>query len=351
MKLKSLFIAGLLGSLSFSALADRIITDQLDRKVTIPDHIHRAVVLQHQTLNIAVQLDATKQIVGVLSNWKKQLGKNYVRLAPELENMAMPGDLNSVNIESLLALKPDVVFVTNYAPPEMIKQISDVNIPVVAISLRTGEACEKGKLNPTLTDEDKAYNDGLKQGIELIAEVFEKKQQSNELIKAAFANRKLLADRLGNIPVDKRIRTYMANPDLGTYGSGKYTGLMMEHSGAYNVAAATIKGFKQVSLENVLEWNPAVILVQDRYPDVVPKILNDQGWANIQAVKDKKVLLMPEYAKAWGYPMPEALALGEVWLAKALYPQRFQDVNLDKMVNDYYQKFYRTSYKADNAAQ
>ena len=351
MKLKSLFIAGLLGSLSFSALADRIITDQLDRKVTIPDHIHRAVVLQHQTLNIAVQLDATKQIVGVLSNWKKQLGKNYVRLAPELENMAMPGDLNSVNIESLLALKPDVVFVTNYAPPEMIKQISDVNIPVVAISLRTGEACEKGKLNPTLTDEDKAYNDGLKQGIELIAEVFEKKQQSNELIKAAFANRKLLADRLGNIPVDKRIRTYMANPDLGTYGSGKYTGLMMEHSGAYNVAAATIKGFKQVSLENVLEWNPAVILVQDRYPDVVLKILNDQGWANIQAVKDKKVLLMPEYAKAWGYPMPEALALGEVWLAKALYPQRFQDVNLDKMVNDYYQKFYRTSYKADNAAQ
>ena len=126
---------------------------------------------------------------------------------------------------------------------------------------------------------------------------------------------------------------------------------MMQHAGAYNVAAATIKGFKQVSLENVLEWNPAVILVQDRYPDVVPQILNDQGWANIQAVKDKKVLLMPEYAKAWGYPMPEALALGEVWLAKALYPQRFQDVDLDKMVNDYYQKFYRTAYKADNAAQ
>ena len=49
--------------------------------------------------------------------------------------------------------------------------------------------------------------------------------------------------------------------------------------------------------------------------------------------------------------MPEALALGEVWLAKALYPQRFQDVDLDKMVNDYYQKFYRTSYKADNAAK
>ena len=76
----------------------------------------------------------------------------------------------------------------------------------------------------------------------------------------------MLADRLGVIPTDKRVRTYMANPDLNTYGSGKYTGLMLEHAGAYNVAAATVKGFKQVSMENVLEWNPAVILVQDRYP-------------------------------------------------------------------------------------
>ena len=321
MKFNRLFVAALFGIFSTSALADRVVTDQLDRQVTIPDHIQRAVVLQHQTLNIAVQLDATKQIVGVLSNWKKQLGQNYVRLAPELEKMAMPGDLNSVNIESLLELKPDVVFVTNYAPPEMIKQIADTGIPVIAISLRTGS--DKDKLNPTLADEDKAYNEGLTQGIELIAQVFEKEQQGKELVKAAFANRKMLADRLGGIPAEKRVRTYMANPDLNTYGSGKYTGLMLEHAGAYNVAAATVKGFKQVSMENVLEWNPAVILVQDGYPKVVSQIKEDA---------------------AWGYPMPEALALGEVWLAKSLYPQKFQDIDLDKMVNDYYLKFYRQPY-------
>ena len=342
MKFNRLFAAALFGIFSTSALADRVVTDQLDRQVTIPDHIQRAVVLQHQTLNIAVQLDATKQIVGVLSNWKKQLGQNYVRLAPELEKMAMPGDLNSVNIESLLELKPDVVFVTNYAPPEMIKQITDTGIPVIAISLRTGS--DKDKLNPTLADEDKAYNEGLTQGIELIAQVFEKEQQGKELVKAAFANRKMLAERLGDIPAEKRVRTYMANPDLNTYGSGKYTGLMLEHAGAYNVAAATVKGFKQVSMENVLEWNPAVILVQDRYPKVVSQIKEDAAWANIDAVKNNQVFLMPEYAKAWGYPMPEALALGEVWLAKSLYPQKFQDIDLDKMVNDYYLKFYRQPY-------
>ncbi|MBE2898770.1 ABC transporter substrate-binding protein [Pasteurellaceae bacterium 20609_3] len=333
------------------AWADRQITDQLDRQVTIPDTISRAVVLQHQTLDIAVQLDATDQIVGILSTWKKNLGKDYVRLAPQLEKMAMPGELTKVNIESLLSLKPDVVFVTNYAPPEMIKQISDAGLPVIAISLRVSPKDEQAKLNPTLQDENEAYSEGLKQGIALIANVFNKQQNGEALIKAAFANRPLLKARLANVPKGARVPTYMANPDLTTYGSGKYTGLMMEHAGANNVAASTIKGYKQVSMEQVLSWNPSVIFVQNRYPDVVPEIVNGTQWQNIQAVKDKKVYLMPQYAKAWGYPMPEAVGLGELWMAKKLYPERFADIDLDKMVNDYYQKFYRTHYVPTPAKQ
>ena len=67
-----------------------------------------------------------------------------------------------------------------------------------------------------------------------------------------------------------------------------------------------------------------------------------------QVQRNKQVILMPEYAKAWGYPMPEALALGEPWVAKKLYPELFKDLDLDKMANDYYLKFYRVPYVADN---
>ena len=38
--------------------ADRTVTDQLGRQVTLPDHVTRVVVLQHQTLNLLVQLHA-----------------------------------------------------------------------------------------------------------------------------------------------------------------------------------------------------------------------------------------------------------------------------------------------------
>ncbi|AVF36829.1 ABC transporter substrate-binding protein [Rahnella sikkimica] len=344
--LPSALLLGLVLSFSSqSALASRQITDQLGRQVTIPDQVDRVVVLQHQTLNLLVQLDATKDIVGVLNNWQQQLGSGYVRLAPSLEKTPVVGDLTSVNLESVVALHPQVVFVTNYAPQEMIDQISQTGIAVVAISLRDDPKGEEHKMNPVLPDEDQAYTEGLKKGIQLIGEVVNRQKQAQSLIDYTFAQRQLVGTRLKTIPADQRIRTYMANPDLTTYGSGKYTGLMMSHAGALNVAEATVKGYKQVSLEQVIAWDPQVIFVQDRYPEVVGQITHDPKWQSIDAVKNHRVYLMPEYAKAWGYPMPEALAIGELWMAKKLYPQKFADIDMQKQADAYYQRFYRTDFK------
>ncbi|CAH6659984.1 ABC transporter substrate-binding protein [Pseudocitrobacter vendiensis] len=327
------------------AEAERTLTDQLGRQVTLPDTVNRVVVLQHQTLNLLVQLDAGKDVVGVLSSWKKQLGPDFARFMPTLSSLPMPGDLTQVNIESLLALRPQVVFVANYAPAAMIQQIQNAGIPVVAISLREDAAGEKNKMNPTMADEEHAYDEGLKQGIRLIGEVVNREKQADELIRYTFNARQKFNAPVADIPEDKKVRVYMANPDLNTYGSGKYTGLMMQHAGAMNVAAATVKGARQVSLEQVLQWNPQVIFVQDRYPEVVKEITTDPQWQAIDAVKNHRVWLMPEYAKAWGYPMPEALAIGELWMAKKLYPERYKNIDVDAQAQDYYQRFYRTRWQ------
>ncbi|MEI2265787.1 ABC transporter substrate-binding protein [Erwinia sp. CGal63] len=333
--------------LPFSAFADRQVTDQLGRQVTLPDRVDRVVVLQHQTLNLLVQLDATKTVVGILSNWKQQLGDGYQRLAPELTTLPTLGDLTHVDVEKLVALHPQVVFVTNYAPQEMIDQIQNLGIAVIAISLRADDK-QQSRLNPVLANEEQAYNEGLKEGIRLIGQVVNHPQQAEALIKATFSQRQLTAERLKTIPVSQRIRVYMANPDFTTYGSGKYTGLMMAHAGALNVAAATVKGYKQVSMEQILAWDPQVIFVQDRYPQVIDEINQQPAWQAVDAVKNHRVYLMPEYAKAWGYPMPEALALGELWMAKKLYPEKFRDIDMQKKADEWYQRFYRTHYTGSN---
>lgn len=344
-----LLLSGLLALAACSAQASRVVTDQLGRQVTLPDQVDRVVVLQHQTLNLLVQLDATDKIVGLLANWRQQLGDSYAQLVPALTHKAMLGDLTHVDVERLVALHPQVVFVANYAPQEMIDSITALGIPVIAISLRHDAPGEQHQLNPQMQDEEQAYNLGLREGITLIGEVVNRPQQAKALIDAAFAGRRLVSERLASLPPQQRVRAYMANPALTTYGSGKYTGLMMAHAGALNVAAASVQGFKQVSMEQVIAWNPQVIFVQDRYPAVVQEIEQDARWRPIAAVQQHRVLLMPAYAKAWGYPMPEAIGLGELWMAKQLYPERFRDIDMQQQADRWYQRFYRTRY-IDHAA-
>ena len=330
------------------AQADRTITDQLGRQVAIPDNVNRVIVLQHQTLDILVQLQSTDKIVGVLDSWKKQLGPEFARFSPALAAMPTPGDLTSVNIEAVLALKPDVVFITNYAPADMRRQLEQSHIPTVAISLRRDARNQADALNPSLDNEDESYTQGLKDGIRLIGDVVDRKGQAEKLIAAFEQPRENLGRKLASLSASQRKRVYMANPELTTYGSGKYTGLMMQHAGAMNVAAADIKGYKKVSMEDVLKWNPEVIFVQDRYPKVVDEIMSQPQWKHIDVVRNGRVYLMPEYAKAWGYPMPEAIALGETWMAKKLYPERFADTDMQVLADHYYSNFYGTNYDRPN---
>jgi iron complex transport system substrate-binding protein len=121
------------------------------------------VVLQHQTLNLLVQLNAADDVVGVMSSWKKQLGPQFARFMPAIETLPMPGDLTQVNIESLLALHPQVVFVANRAAGDDPADPGRRD-PGGGISLRQDAAGEKNKMNPTMADEEQAYNEGLKQG-------------------------------------------------------------------------------------------------------------------------------------------------------------------------------------------
>jgi len=333
-------------ALGLSPAAARTVTDQLNRTVTVPDEVNRIVVLQHQTLDILVELGAADKIVGVVDKWQSLI-PGLDKYAPRLADLPKPGGLSTVNAEEVLRLKPDVVFVTNYAPAAMIDQLSQAGLPVVAISLSKGEGVEAPKLNPTFADDDYAYSEGLKIGVRLIGDIVGKRERADQLIDYAFQQRKLVEDRDAKIPDAERVRLYMANPDMNTYGSGKYTGVIMKRSGGVNVAAG-VRGATKVSMEDVLAWNPQVIFVQDRYAPVVDEIKNGPAWQPVDAVKNGKIYITPEYVKPWGYPLPEALALGELWMAKKLYPDRFADIDMQKTVDAYYTQFYGQPYTGPN---
>ncbi|MBI9111131.1 ABC transporter substrate-binding protein [Maridesulfovibrio ferrireducens] len=350
--MKNLRMLGVLSCLAISclvlfaapAMAQKTITDQLGRTVIVPDVSKRAVVLQHQALDIMIQLGAADSVVGILEKWDKYL-PGARKGIKNIESMPTPGGLKSVNMESLLTLNPDLVIVTHYASKDMIDQITNAGIPVVGISLYNAGYEHTSVLNPDLKDASKAYNEGLKEGVRLLGNLFGKEKRAEKLISVIDSNQKILKKHLGKIAEDKRVRCYMAHSNLGTYGRGKYTSVIMERAGGVNVAAKDLVGFKKVTMEDILRWNPEVVFIQWRHRKIAKDLISDPIWKEVSAVKNNRVFICPEYAKPWGHPLPESMALGELWMAKTLYPEKFKDVDLSALVQAYYKEFYGTEYK------
>mgnify|MGYP001793381853 CR=1 FL=1 len=326
------------------AQAERRVTDQAGREVILPDHVERVVTLQHQALDVLIELNAEDKLVGILRDWNKYLPATIADIAPVLSDLPMPGDLRTVNAESLAALHPDVVIVTHYMTSDVVEQIERLGIPVVKVSFFTGPKTEQAKLNPTLDDETAAYTDGLVEAVKLIGAVVGKDKEAGELVDYALNARALVNQRTAHMADDKRTTMYMANPELATYGSGKYTGVAMRQAGGLNVARG-IDGYGKVSMEQVLQWNPQVIVVQARYAPVAEQIRQDPQWQAIDAVKNGRIYVAPEYVKPWGHPLPESVALGELWMAKKLHPALFEDVDMDAKAQDFYRRFYRKGYE------
>lgn len=322
------------------------VVDQYSREITIEGPIERVLCMQHHSLDIILELQAQEKVIGVMQSWENLLGSYIADIYPEISSLPTPGEMKEYNIEEVLALEPDVIIASNQLSDESIEQLDALGIPVVVITLYVADREQASTIHPDLIDPDEAYTEGLKQAIEILATITDTEERGEELWDYVVTNRAIVSEHLEAIPEEDRIKVYMANEDMYTYGTGKYVGVAMEKAGAKNVAE-TISGYQQVTVEQIVEWNPEVIFVQSRYSEVLDEIQNDERWSSIDAVEEGNLLLAPDYTKPWGNPAPESMALGELWLAKTLYPEAFEDVDLDEMVSYFYRHFYGVEYTGE----
>ncbi|MCB2215829.1 ABC transporter substrate-binding protein [Desulfofustis glycolicus] len=347
-KLVTLLLFVLICGGSAMAQEKREVVDQLGRSVTIPTEINRVVILMHHALDVALELGAQDKIVGVLSDWEKYLPQGFRKAWPQIDDVAKPGDLRtSVNAEELLKLRPDVVIITHYMMEKTGKQIEALGVPVVGLSFYKAGYEEASVLNPKLEDPNNSYTEGMKEGVRLLGDILDKSERAEQLLAHIFRNRQIIEDRVGNLEPQDRVTTYMAYPELFTMGTGKYASVIMERAGGINVAME-ISGYKQVSMEEVLKWNPQVIFTQDRYKYIADEIKESPAWQAVQAVREGRIYVTPEYVKPWGHPCPESIGLGELWMAKKLYPDIFADIDIEAYVNDFYKTFYGIAYSGSH---
>lgn len=314
-------------------------TDQGDYECTVTVPVERMCVMQHHSLDMLCQLGQQDKVVGTESKWEGDLDAYMRDVFPGIDDLATPGDLSEWNVEELVSLEPDVVIAASQANPDAMQQVRDLGIPVVMVSLRA-EGRQEEAQNPRLSDADSAYTDGCEWAIKTLGRLTGSLDRAEEIWDFCLESRQIVDDAVGDIPDEDRVRVFIANEGNQTYGNDKYVGCQLLRAGAVNVAAQDIQGYKEYTFEQVANWDPDVIIVQDRYQEVYDEITTDPAWAEFRAVKDGNVLLAPYWTKPWGNPDTDSIALGELWLAHQFYPDKVDVDTVLGRAQEFYQRFY-----------
>jgi iron complex transport system substrate-binding protein len=153
-----------------------------------------------------------------------------------------------------------------------------------------------------------------------------------------------IADLHGRLlirPANERPHVYFARgPDrMTTALPGSPAGEAIDEAGAINVAGALGRGSEaRVSREQLLEWNPEIIIADER--GAYDAMLRNPAWRRLSAVRNKRVYLQPTYPFGWiDDPSGVNRLIGLYWLSTLFYPDATQE-DLRASTCDFYDKFY-----------
>ena len=247
-----------------------------------------------------------------------------VRELPQVGRLAGRG--STVSNETLLQLQPDLILDVGTVDATYISAMQRV-------AEQTGLPCVL--VHGQLADHPAQLREvgrllGVAARGERLAAWAEKTIALSERVRAA-------------VPPEKRPRVYYARGagGLETGLAGSINMETIDFAGGRNVAAEAGRGgIAKISLEQVLAWNPEVIVTQDR--ELARRVLDDPLWRPLEAVRARRVYLAPTRPFGWlDVPPSVNRLIGVRWLLTLLHPGRADDAaSLRAATADFYRLFY-----------
>ena len=244
----------------------------------------------------------------------KMLSKMY----SNLNSTADVGSFNDVNLEGLLALKPDIVFVGNHTQ-KMNDKIDEAGLKT--FNLYCGMA----------------GIDSLQKEFRNVGMVLGADEEARVLGEYWSDKLDYIKNLLKDIPEEEKKSVYYAGNEITKAHNGEWDISMIEFINAI-FAIKDIPSGSEISVEQIISINPDVI-VKAKTPDGVAPILDDDRISKIKAVEEKQVFEFPIGAFWWDRPSPES-PLGFMWLAKTVYPEYTEEIDLKKETKEFYNEFY-----------
>ena len=327
-RLASLLTALCLLVLPFDAQAGRVITDSAGRQVEIPDRVER-VIAAGPPASALVYVLAPEKLIG----WnRKPPPEELAYLSPTVANLPEIGRLTgrggTANVEVILAAKPDLI--VDYG-----------SVTETYVSLADRVQSQTGI--PYLLIDGRFAN--TPQALRLLGTIFGTTERAEKLAKRMediFAE----TDRaVAGMPADKRPRVYLARTARGleTGNRGSIHTEVIERAGGVNVVDAGLErgGLYNVSIEQVLAWNPDTIITLDR--NFFDSARETPGWSATDALRNGRLLVSPKLPYGWVDAPPSINRLmGLQWLARLFFPDRFGE-GVRAATREFYALFYQVT--------
>jgi iron complex transport system substrate-binding protein len=299
--------------------------DSAGRTVTVPDRVEK-VFPAGPPAAIMLYTLAPQTLLG----WPRaNRPEECVYMLPDIctrpEVGRITGRGNTANLEVLLANKPDLILDVG-STSETYVSLADR----VQSQTRIPYALLDGRFA--------AIADSYRKAGQLIG----KQSAAEQLARYAEQTVKRISDRIADIPPAQRPLVYYARGPRGlSTGLGGSINVETIEFLARNAAGGQKGGLTNVSVEQVLLWNPDVIITIDQ--DFAATVRTDPVWAPIKAVKDGRTHLSPKMPFGWvDFPPSVNRLIGLWWLAKILYPERFPE-DLRALTREFYAQFYHVT--------
>ena len=280
-----------------------------DFPLTVVDTIGRDILIKekpNQIISLAPSLTQTVFAIGVEN---RLVGRTRFCLwPPEAVAIKSIGGPAVPEIESMMALKPDLILATTLTPIEVVRQIEALDVPI-AIFKQEG-------VEGTFSD------------MQVIGRLTGTAVQADTAIQKLEKRRRDLAEKVDAISM--RPRTLLLYGIDGLYSAkvGTFPSDMIELAGGDNVVKTTASDWPRLSMENIIEWNPEVILVTLRISGEENKLVDkviagwkeDTRWMTVSAVMNHRIYFLDDTLMS--VPGPLMIKTSEK-IAKALHPELF----------------------------
>ncbi len=261
-----------------------------------------AIVLSPSALETIDGLDAMDLVLEV-DSFSVMMGE------PLAEGFEGVGDYQTLNIERVIELDPDILIVITGGPEDDYAKIVKLGIPVYRVIDIRGV-------------------DGIYDEIINISRIFGLEKKGQDLASSLKSEIDGIYSQVKDLSPDERPRVFYEvwNDPLMSAGEDTFISDLIEKAGGINILAEDgLTGWPEYSVETLIEKNPDIIIAPMSLAADPSVIKEDNRFLSIDAVINDRVYIVPDNPVS--RPSPNVIK-GLKMFATAIHPEIFGEFEI-----------------------